>query len=691
MKPITFENLRRLMGGGRKKKDRGESSFKRSDSFKRISIKRNYLDRGGRSRVPLGPLSKARGRASSRSRSPSPSASPPPAPPPAPAASPAPTPDPLVIGYGQWIRCQLRPKAPSNASTSTSSDERPPTPPPRRRGSSIAADSAIEILRLDRSPVVVRRRVGPADDAKEADGRDASRPDSAISINHGRVWLDAPLALAMAPRSLELPRPATQSATAPQAGHGGHPGHGAPPPGGPGRPAGRAHHSLDSALKESRRFLTPRALSSHARDSRITSSKDSGFSFSISIPRLADVSPASLSPPPGPPPHADSAGGFFRRRKKLSKPAPSVSRDGYFKRTSCASLASTASAASAASTTATTDPNPGAGVRRGSSRRRKGSGPGALVASARGSLRGSTRASGRGSTRGSGRRKKALQGQGPVCSGGVVVTSGGLAASASGTVRSDIYQVVVGRAPRSLHALKLDPMIFVAPEKRKPAATSASAGRRLPHRYEVQEIRGPFVPRDPAATKTEARDDTEEDEGLYECISPQSSGSPRASARASSVESLDRLDSLDEADTKVEAAPAAPAAPRRPSVTIKTKRNHVTRVMINMPSDRSSSSAGSDSDSDAGADGEGYAPPGYSPVPRCRGAHPAAARRPVQRRKSARKNVKYLAKPNIHRAPSTLRRARKCEYAALQRRVVAALDAPRTPRTPASESDGEWI
>lgn len=46
MKPITFENLRRLVGGGGRKKKDKESSFRRSDSFKRISIRKSYLDRG---------------------------------------------------------------------------------------------------------------------------------------------------------------------------------------------------------------------------------------------------------------------------------------------------------------------------------------------------------------------------------------------------------------------------------------------------------------------------------------------------------------------------------------------------------------------------------------------------------------------------------------------------------------------
>lgn len=45
MRPLSFENLRRLVG---RRKDRDEPSFKRSESFKRISIRKSYLDRGKR-------------------------------------------------------------------------------------------------------------------------------------------------------------------------------------------------------------------------------------------------------------------------------------------------------------------------------------------------------------------------------------------------------------------------------------------------------------------------------------------------------------------------------------------------------------------------------------------------------------------------------------------------------------------
>uniref|UniRef100_A0A336LYM9 CSON006146 protein n=1 Tax=Culicoides sonorensis TaxID=179676 RepID=A0A336LYM9_CULSO len=52
MKPITFEVIRNLLKTKKKGKDKGiDQSFKRSDSFKRISIRKSYLDRGRRRNV----------------------------------------------------------------------------------------------------------------------------------------------------------------------------------------------------------------------------------------------------------------------------------------------------------------------------------------------------------------------------------------------------------------------------------------------------------------------------------------------------------------------------------------------------------------------------------------------------------------------------------------------------------------
>uniref|UniRef100_A0A182W1M2 Uncharacterized protein n=1 Tax=Anopheles minimus TaxID=112268 RepID=A0A182W1M2_9DIPT len=48
MKPITFESIRNLLKTKKKQKDKSniDQSFKRSDSFKRISIRKSYLERG---------------------------------------------------------------------------------------------------------------------------------------------------------------------------------------------------------------------------------------------------------------------------------------------------------------------------------------------------------------------------------------------------------------------------------------------------------------------------------------------------------------------------------------------------------------------------------------------------------------------------------------------------------------------
>lgn len=580
MKPITFENIRRLMGGGRRKKERAESSFKRSDSFRRISIKRNYLDRGGKGKhlQPVTNANKTAGNNQPESNS---------------TKQPLVVnstvlddgPESLVIGYNQWIRGMKAENCPtietysSNSSnkvcnriSSSPQDGRPPTPPPRKKNSVCTDSSSVEILRFERSPIFTRRRFRPSPPPSslvlDPKGEDygGSRTDSALSVSLGRIWMDAPLA--MAPRSLELPR--------------------LPYPSSPGSVdvsanGRRAHHSLDSALKERREdhmlcsrrfhnyparpmsptaFIVPnsslisrtRSSSTHtnstsktlsSRDSAdpICSSKDSGFSFSISIPKLTDFG----SPPSG---VGGGGGGGFFRKKKAVKPKPSVSRDGYFKRTSGAAKAADSRRGS---------------VQRSSSRKKKSGG------------------------RSSGRNRKKYHG---------------------GTARSEMYQVVVSRPPRSLKSLKLDPMIFVPPEKRKSTASLKKV--QQPRRYEVQEIRDYCSPRDSTVPAVNLYDD-DEDEGLYECISGDFNERLEVGSKLN----------LDDRFTEEELAIALPP------------------------------------DSDNETESETYVPLGVSPVPR---------RRPVRRKKSACKNVKYLAKPSIHRAPSTLRRSRKlarktsCEY-----------------------------
>ncbi|XP_049952324.1 disco-interacting protein 2 isoform X2 [Schistocerca serialis cubense] len=656
MKPITFENLRRLVGGGRKgKKDRAESSFKRSDSFKRISIKRNYLERGGGKAKQAAKAAAAAATASAVGGGAESAAQPEPASLAAETTSKLVTiadeePDSMVIGYNQWIR-GMRDGGASTAegsgklrisvepAPSTAASRRPPTPPPR-----LTKDSgSVEILRFERSPVYSRRQprcfrgddLGPSASASVG----SSRPDSALSVSLGRVWMDAPLA--MAPRSLELPRPSPTSSS------------GGALDGGAGK---RAHHSLDSALKDHHRFQ-PRTISP-----AVSSSKDSGFSFSN--PRLSDA--PLPSPPPFSPP--SSGGGFFRKKKPaVAKPKPSVSRDGYFKRTSGASCS----------------------VRRNSSRKRKGGG--------------------------GGQRRKGQQ---------------------SNTARSDMYQVVISRPPRSLAALKLDPMIFVPPERR-----SARRNNHKPVKYEVREIRDYCAPHDSThypLTLGGLDDDDDDDDGLYEsilgdyhgkqCDSAERQYPPLPPTRAAtdgdsnarlgdepaqmpspapgpvrSSSSGDKTSrSLGEGDKsrpilrhskshdvgEISARPIKKGERSRSVVSLlsteqleRQPANYlpelpVAATCITLTGDAASESDDEpptppvrvtsvkqiqcvtvveNSESEETSEEETYVPLGVSPVPR---------RRPVRRKKSQQlrgrnANVKYLAKPGVHRAASTLRRSRR--------------------------------
>ncbi|KAK6626919.1 hypothetical protein RUM44_009396 [Polyplax serrata] len=584
MKPLSFENLRRFMIGGKKKKDRNESSFKRSDSFKRISIKRNYLDRGKKHRqqaveaavvaatctnveatvkvtkpsITAASVSKAtsaghiaRARGGGKCQSPVPingdSLK-------APLVKPAASPDchdSMVIGYNQWLKGM---KTDDTTNYETTAEEKPPTPPPRKKTGSLSGSfhsSTLDILKLEHSPVAVEKKYHgknrqPSPTVNKS--RDSlislspqisrsslspvpSRTDSGLSINLGRVWIDAPLA--MAPRSLELPRPV------------------APPAGMSNEPA-RIHHSLDSALKESGRTSrrhhletspitsnsyyvsnlssVSRTLSSsttHTNKSRDSSSKDSGFSFSISIPRLTDFTSIS-----------GNTSGFFRKKKKLTRPKPSVSRDGYFKRTSGA--------------TRITE-NKLNSVKRSNSKKKRA------------------------------KREKATKGN---------------------ACRSDIYAFAANRSTKSLKSLKMEPMVFVTPEKRKPGGSQK--------KYHVKEVRDfslfvdvPSPPLFSSQYEANEMEDEEQEDKLYESIG----------------------DHQETADLPTE--------------------GQVCNTVDDKDSDGSEINY-TDTDDERGT----FIPLGVSPVPR---------RKPVRKKKSTRRNVKYVAKPGIHRAQSTLRRSRRAK------------------------------
>ncbi|XP_060875972.1 disco-interacting protein 2 isoform X1 [Metopolophium dirhodum] len=541
MKPITFENLRRLIGGRRKNKDRNESPFKRSDSFKRISIRRNYLDgRGGGQKgrnptkkpppidgddspqqqhssvltsakpdgsLPTSPPVVSRLLASPRaaSRRPlSPLPAPPcrdhvppppverrrqavaPAPPPPPPPSPPPTgsttavtttttgssapaPAASVIDYGEWIRC-IRAEEDLNNLKRSCSPPPPPTPPAR-----------------------YRYHVH-----KELD--DSSRTDSAISL--GRIWMDAPMLPPAAPRSLELPaRPAAAAAMAAD---------------GDGQPQRRAHHSLESALKDKRddrpvpcrRFhrypVAGDGVNKTASRSSVASTcsgKDSGFS--LSAPGLSD--------PPRP-----SKQQLFRK-KAPRRPAVGVA---------------------AKPTTAALHPPP--------------------------------------------------------------------------TPQDQLYQVVVARSP--FRQLKLDPMMFVPPEKRRPTQHHHHHHHHTKPRP-VVEIRDYCVPKDARLQRRDPADDyrgdtddyddeDDEQDRLYESISKGSRGRWQ--------ESTDDADTEDDEQEQLQ------------QLYHRRHQQHHHYQHQNHDQHRT----------------------------------PAAAARNtnrVKRKKSARRNIKYVVKP-VRRAPSAATR-----------------------------------
>ncbi|XP_065223766.1 disco-interacting protein 2 isoform X3 [Planococcus citri] len=477
MKSLTLDSLRRLIGRHRKK-DKHESSFKRSESFKRISIKKNYLDRGGKCRNPAAgakfaqkknatvicetpeidpasPTSSVIKESAKSSESP-------------PVAASG---ESLIIDYGEWIRCIQQ----EDVDTT-------------KKGS----ESSLEVTKLDRSPILTPKRFPLSSKGSSSELDDGSRTDSAISVSLGRIWMDAPLAMTNSPRSLELPRPVSVVELNPN--------------------GQRAHHSLDSALKDKkddvpafrgatsayRAGLSGKIPYNRTSSELLSSSKDSGFSFSISIPRLSPV--------------LSQGHGFFRKKKPVKSSKKYSSGASECRRTpsSCGS----------------------------------GGGGAKNVRTRRTRQQGSSRND------------------------------------------SDLYQVVINRPPRSLDALKLDPIIFVPPEKRKSTIKKV---------YEVREIRDYCTPCDAQLLLEDESDNLEE---LYEVISDEREAPPYTSRTTNSTTDLWTSEDED----------------------------------VDML-------------------------PGISPAQQANYS-PNLKRRPVARKKSSRRNIRYVAKP-IHRAPSTLKRNRR--------------------------------
>ncbi|KAK9295372.1 hypothetical protein QLX08_010311 [Tetragonisca angustula] len=314
MRPLSFENLRRLVG---RKKDRNEPSFKRSESFKRISIRKSYLDRGKR-RSKL-----------QKSLEP-------------PAVDDANSKPPTIekqavikeqrpkklqddtlsresISYDEWLQGvssssrekldELHREQQQNKQNNRQQQQH--FVAPARNNQAVAkfqrlneADHVAEelkVLELDASPVlpskshriITNETITIRNEEKnghqdvvlqETKSIEGPPPPPSVSVNLGRIWRDA----------VPMPFPATSGPS--------------------------IHHSLDSALKE--RKPQPTVARTVSAPEKSVAGKDvsSAFGFSLRIARLADFRPGG------------TRNGFFNRRTKKS--TPSVSVDGYFKRSS---------------------------------------------------------------------------------------------------------------------------------------------------------------------------------------------------------------------------------------------------------------------------------------------------------------------------------------------------------------------
>ena len=340
MRALSFENLRRLVG---RRKDRDEPSFERSESFKRISIRKSYLDRGKRRHrlqkvvdpdTSLDPRARCKVSGSPQillrcreeieedkkelentdyeKRIESPDG---------------------TIVYDEWIhqdstyssrekkidssssqidsihssrefdsRQELEDRKKRNLPKRNNLERRraPPPPPPRN------IELSPVLIDLPHSPVSQRQRhreeevqevilVAENDDQhREESNYSQDCNCSVVSVNLGRVWRDAAV---------------------------------------PSHSFSSGQGTEGSSREEKLRPSIARTVSAPEKNpvSKSDSSRDgsrSGFSFSLSISRLTtDLRAAAVT----------TKNGLFRR-KKGSKPAPSVSTEGYFERTAAASM-----------------------------------------------------------------------------------------------------------------------------------------------------------------------------------------------------------------------------------------------------------------------------------------------------------------------------------------------------------------
>ncbi|XP_043468500.1 disco-interacting protein 2 homolog A isoform X2 [Leptopilina heterotoma] len=279
MRALSFENLRRLVG---RRKDRDEPSFERSESFKRISIRKSYLDRGKRrhrlQKVVDPEESRLRSKILLRCNEEENTED----------EKRIDSPDGTIV-YDDWIHSAYAKKVDSCSIDSIHSNSREFDPRKDSKNSRKESESNSNSFGSK------KKRVPPK---RNPERRKAPPPPPPRNIELSPVLIELPQENEEE-NNVSLGRVWTQSFSS---GHG------------------TEVSSRDEKPRQA--SLSEKTKSDSSRDG-----SRSGFSFSLSISRLTtDLRAAAVT----------TRNGLFRR-KKGSKPSPSVSAEGYFERTAAAS------------------------------------------------------------------------------------------------------------------------------------------------------------------------------------------------------------------------------------------------------------------------------------------------------------------------------------------------------------------
>ncbi|XP_029169560.1 disco-interacting protein 2 homolog A isoform X4 [Nylanderia fulva] len=303
MRPLSFENLRRLVG---RRKDRNEPSFKRSESFKRISIRKSYLDRGKRRNRIQKNLETAANFPSE------------------PAAN-----EKIIsqikvqeskkneesfshdfITYDEWlqgVRSSSREKLhESNFDSLQHLKVKAAVKPANHTDLADSITKDLKVLQLDSSPILTPKpklfRIINDETTDKYDTSSWAQESSmegspSVSINLGRIWRDAvPVPV---PVSVSIPVSTSSCSLV----------------------SNSSVYFLDNVLKEKKPQPTiTRTVSAPEKPVSKDNTTSSSFGFSLKISKLADFRPGMTR--------------NYLFRRKAPKSSPSVNTENYFKRTS---------------------------------------------------------------------------------------------------------------------------------------------------------------------------------------------------------------------------------------------------------------------------------------------------------------------------------------------------------------------